>query len=268
LSGPGPAQQTDRHGLFDRILDIYVRDGLVYYRALQIERAPLDRYVASLDVAAAQISGWPRDEQLAFWINAYNALVLRTVIDHYPIRGKASEYPANSIRQIPGAFEARRHRVAGRSLTLDEIETKVLASLDDARALLALGRGAIGSGRLRSEAYRAARLELQLGETVKECAARTSCVRVDARQGVLDVSPLFSWREDVFARSFGAAGGDRWGGRSPIERAVVSMVYPHLFPGERDFLSANTFQMKYGEFDWQLNDLTGRDVPDGPRSHR
>ena len=49
-----------------------------------------------------------RDRQLAYWINAYNAFVLRTVIDDYPIRGRAADYPPNSIRQIPGAFE-RRH---------------------------------------------------------------------------------------------------------------------------------------------------------------
>ena len=56
-----------------------------------------------------------REDQIAFWLNAYNALVLRTVIDHYPIRAAHAEYPANSIRQIPGAFERLQHRVAGRT---------------------------------------------------------------------------------------------------------------------------------------------------------
>jgi hypothetical protein len=267
-----PAQQTDRHGLFDRILDIYVRDGLVYYRALQIERASLDRYVAALDVPAAQVASWSRDDQLAFWINAYNALVLRTVIDNYPIRGKASEYPSNSIRQIPGSFETRRHRVAGQMLTLDEIETKFLLPLGDARAVLALGRGALGSGRLRSEAYRAARLELQLADVVKECASRTSCVRVDSSEGLLEVSPVFSWREEAFVRSFAAGASEQWANRSPIERAVLSMVYAHLFPSERAYLSSNKFQMRFGALDWTLNDLTGRTGGDDdthePRPHR
>src|SRR5215212_4218203 len=94
------------HRPFDEILDLYVRDGLVYYHALKLERGKFDRYVQALgEVNADTVKGWPRERQLAYWINAYNAFVLRTVIDGYPIRGRSSEYPANSIRQIPGAFE-------------------------------------------------------------------------------------------------------------------------------------------------------------------
>src|SRR5947207_11016362 len=88
---------------YDEILDTYVRDGLVYYRALKLERAKFDAYVATL--AGVSIESAPRDEQLAFWLNAYNAIVLQTVIDHYPIAQRSSQYPAHSIRQIPGAFE-------------------------------------------------------------------------------------------------------------------------------------------------------------------
>src|SRR5437763_310582 len=65
----------------DQILDLYVRDGLVYYRALKAERGKLDAYTAWL--AEAPVEPAPRDEQLAFWLNAYDALVLKTVVDHY-----------------------------------------------------------------------------------------------------------------------------------------------------------------------------------------
>ena len=66
---------------------------------------------------------------MAFWLNAYNALVLKTVVDHYPIPQRSSEYPARSIRQIPGAFERTAHRVAGRTVTLDQIEQTILAGV-------------------------------------------------------------------------------------------------------------------------------------------
>ena len=87
------------HAAFDKILDAYVRDGFVYYQALQKERGGLDRYLASLEIPRARIDGWPKPDQAAFWLNAYDALVLRTVIDAYPIKGKSSEYPAKSIRR-------------------------------------------------------------------------------------------------------------------------------------------------------------------------
>src|SRR5688500_4022885 len=121
------------HAPFDQILDLQVRDGLVYYRALRGERARLDRYVASLDVPAATYNGWPRDQQVAFWLTAYNAFVLQTVLNHYPLRGRAAAYPSSSIRQIPGAFEKLPHRAAGRTVTLDEIEKSILPAFKDPR---------------------------------------------------------------------------------------------------------------------------------------
>ena len=41
------------------------------------------------------------------------------------------------------------------------------------------------------------------------------------------------------------------------ERAILTLIEPMLFPGERAFLSANRFALRYQEFDWRLNDLTG-----------
>src|SRR5204862_3632974 len=115
--------------------------------------ARFDRYVEALGgVSADTLKGWSRARQLAYWINAYNAFVLRTVIDNFPIRGRSSDYPQNSIRQIPGSFERRQFRTGGRMLTLDAIEKDVIGGFAEPRALLALGRGALGSPRLKSEA--------------------------------------------------------------------------------------------------------------------
>ena len=252
-----PGAQTDLHAPFDKILDTHVRDGYVYYQALHKDRAALDRYVASLDVPKAGIDGWSKAEQEAFWLNGYNALVLRTVIDAYPIKARSAQYPPRSIRQIPGAFETIKHRIGGQSLTLDEIEKNVIAKFGDARLLLALGRGALGSGRLHSEAFQGARLEEQLELAVKECSTRVNCIKIDRAGDTLEVTPLVSWREAPVVQSYAAKGAERWGSRSPIERAIAAMVYPHLFESEQEYLAANTFKMKYGEFDWRLNDLTG-----------
>ncbi len=264
LAPARPRAQTapgSLHAPLDKILDTYVRDGFVYYLALQKERGALDRYLASLDVPRARIEGWPKADQEAFWLNAYDAFVLRTVIDAYPIKGKSPEYPAKSIRQIPGAFEQLKHRVGGQLLTLDQVEKDILAKFGDARLVLALGRGAIGSGRLRSEVFTGATLDQQLTLVVTECATRVNCVKVDRDRNVFEVTPLVSWREDLFVQSFAEAGRPMWPNRSPLERAVAAMVFLHLFPSERDYLRANTFQMTYGQFDWRLNDLTGG-VPD------
>ena len=258
--GRAAAQMPDVplfHRSFDQLLDVNVRDGLVYYRALKSERGRLDRYVASLNVPAATYDGWSREEKMAFWLNAYNAIVLQTVINHYPIRGKAGTYPASSIRQIPGAFEQAKHRLVGRSLTLDDIEKTVLPQFKDPRLFLALGRGAISSGRLRSEAYLADRLERQLAAVASEFVNHAPLFKIDRLTGEVAVTPIISWREAEFVAAYDKGETGPFAKRSPIERAVINFVMPHLLPLERELVEKNEFKMVFQQFDWRLNDLSG-----------
>ena len=241
---------------FVEILDLNVRDGLVYYRALKGGRAKLDGYINSL--AAVPIDSTPREEQMAFWLNAYNALVLQTVVDHYPIVQRTREYPARSIRQIPGAFERLTHRVGGKTVTLDQIEQTILPGFHDSRVYLALGRGAVGSGRLRSEAYDASRIEEQLAEAAGECLNHGQCIDIDRVQNKVRASAIFSWREKEFASAYADKASSIFSTRSPIERAVLAFIDPKLLTTEREFLAKNEFKVEYIPFDWSLNDLTGR----------
>src|SRR5215212_6462486 len=125
---PAPGAEL-LHRPLDQILDTNVRDGLVYYRALKSDRGRLDRYVASLNVTAAVYHGWSKPQQMAFWVNAYNAFVLQTVINNYPLRG--------TIKQIPGAFDRAPFRAAGHTLTLDQIEKTILPEFKEPRLFLA-----------------------------------------------------------------------------------------------------------------------------------
>ena len=240
----------------DRVFDLYVRDGLVYYSALRSERAVIDRFLASIRDAPAGFGDWDRDGQKAFWLNAYNAIVLETVLDHYPIQGTSPEYPSNSVRQIPGAFDDRAHRVAGRVVTLDAIETDILTELGDPRVFLALGRGAVDGGRLRSETYRGVGIDAQLTQIVREFATTPRYVDLDRFGGRLRVSAIFGWREAEFVAALADQG---WldSGRTALERAILNLIEPELFPVEQAFLRENSFRLSFHEFDWRLNDLTG-----------
>lgn len=227
--------------LYDQILDTRVRDGFVYYRLLKADRRGLDRFVASL--AGAEVPQG-RSEQIAFWLNAYNAVVLQTVVSHYPTR---------SIRQIPGAFQ-RLHRIAGRSLSLDQIEQVILPQFHDPRVFFALGRGAAGSGRLRSEVYTGASLEQQLTEQMKECAERDGCIRVNGATNRLQASQIFQWRRKEFSEAYANADGTR----PPLERAVLAYAGPRHVEAERQLLANDGFKVEYPPFDWTLNDLATR----------
>jgi hypothetical protein len=254
-----PAEGADPlHVPLDQLLDVNVRDGLVYYRALKSDRSRLDRYIASLNVPAQAYSGWTRDQQVAFWLNAYNAFVLETVIDNYPIRGRTTSFPATSIKQIPGAFEQTKHRAAGRSLTLDEIEKSILPEFKDARLYLALGRGAIGSGRLRSEAYTGERLKQQLDSVQSEFVSEEQMIQIDRAANLLSVTPIFSWREAEFVTGYDPGATGTFAQRSPVERAIVAFVLPHLLRLEKELVQKNEFKVEFRQFDWRLNDLSGR----------
>ena len=253
-----PAPGADPlHVPFDRILDANVRDGLVYYRALQAGRGALDRYVGSLNVPKATYDGWSREAQMAFWVNAYNAVVLQTVVNRYPIRGRSDDYPASSLRQVPGAFSQAAHRLAGRTVSLDEIEKTILPPFKEPRLQLALGRGAVGSPRLRSEAYTAARLEGQLKDVQAEFVADEHLLRVDRGGGQISVTAILSWHADSFIAAYDPGATGPFAQRSPIERALVAFITPHLLPLEREFVQQNQFKVTYHPFDWSLNDLTG-----------
>jgi hypothetical protein len=256
LAAPQAQQPTIVLGPFDLILDTYVRDGYVYYRALRIERRRLDEYIRT--IGSIDVDKRTRNEQMAFWLNAYNALVLRTVIDNYPAPRRSTEYPQRSIRQTPGAFERLPHRVANRTLTLDQIEQTILPKFEDPRLYFALGRGAVGGGRLRSEAFAADTIEKQLAEVASECVTRAECIQVEAATNKLMASAIFSWHEKEFVAAYADKGPPAYANRSPIERAILAFVQPKLLQTERDFLEKNTFQLAYKPFDWSLNDLTGR----------
>ena len=230
---------------YDQFLDRYARDGIFSYREISSERGTIDRYVASLNSPSvvSALPGWDVPRQIAFWINAYNAISLQTAIAHYP----------GSIHQVAGAFDRLKHAVGGKNLTLDEIENTVLASYHDPRIHLVLGRSTMGSGRLRSETFNGNRLESQLAQSAQQFATRPEKVRVDALAGTLSVSPIFSWRANAFIDAYA---GKSLGlpGRSPIELAIVGFLKPYLLKSETAYLEKNTWKLVYLEYDWSLND--------------
>ena len=141
---------------------------------------------------------------------------------------------------------------------LGDFFIRLLETDGDARVYFALGRGAIGSGRLRSEAFVAGRLEEQLAEVAGECVTRAQCIQIERDAGKVKISSIFSWREKEFVAAYADAAPPAFATRGPIERAVLTFVEPKLLPAEKEFIAKNTFQVVYTPFDWTLNDLTGR----------
>lgn len=240
-----------QHALLGEVLKRHVRDGSVDYAALGRERAILDRYVEQLTkVEPAVVEGWSRAQRLAFWINAYNALTLRTIVDHYPIRRRSLvgvAFPANSIWQISGAFKAARHRVAGQRLSLDDIEHRIIRpTFAEPRIHMALVCAARSCPVLRPEPYVAARLDAQLAEQTRRFAAdRVHGLRLAPDGRGVEVSSIFKWFGEDFAPL--AAGNEK--------RGVFAFLAAHT---EDAALQARLHDaatsLDYLDYDWTLND--------------
>lgn len=136
--------------LYGEILKQYVTgNGLVDYRRLKNNRIALDNFCASVSsLDPAIYDAWTEKGKIALWINVYNALTLKVVLDHYPIKASFFEsaiYPRNSIRQIPGVWDKLTFPVMGRELTLDGIEHGILRSkFGEPRIHIALVCGSMG----------------------------------------------------------------------------------------------------------------------------
>src|SRR5205814_4482033 len=112
------------HAALDTVLSRHVRNGRVDYGALRRDPGPLDRYLAA--VADARPDAWSREEQIAFWVNVYDARVLDGVLRHPGIR---SVLDVGKERGGSGVgFFAEPRLTAGAPRTLDQIEKDILCA--------------------------------------------------------------------------------------------------------------------------------------------
>ena len=114
------------HGLWTSVLKKHSKDGFVNYKALQADHADLDAYlgfVAKFSPESKPESFPTREDRMAYAINAYNAYVVKGVIDHYPCES------VKSIGTIPyDFFKKIEYPFGGKSYTLNAWETKARAT--------------------------------------------------------------------------------------------------------------------------------------------
>ncbi|MGH9350284.1 MAG: DUF547 domain-containing protein [Vicinamibacterales bacterium] len=232
----------------------YVHPPRVDYAALTAARATLDRVVAKLDSPPARAEpGWTREQRMAFWINAYNALTLRAIVDHYPIQsGWFTRQPRNSIRHIDGVWTDLTWRVAGRTVTLDDIEHRTVRPVfKDARIHFALNCASISCPPLAAEPYRPATLDAQMNEAARAYLASPEGLRVDG--GTLRVSSIFKWYGEDFVAEYSRLGP---GACDAHERAILGTVIRYGPPAAAELARSGQARIAFLDYDWSLNDVS------------
>ena len=219
------------------------------------------RRVAERD--ARDLRGWPREAQMAFWVNAYNAFVLQT--RHRPLPDSRAQRRLSraSIRQIPGAFEQRpaSRRRAERDARRDREDDPA-----GVQGAAALPRARPRRGRQRPPAQRG--LHRRIGSSSNSPRCRRSSSPTAHAQSTARRAGL-RYADSQLARGR-VRRGLRQGRDRPVRAALARSSArssrssrPHLLPLENEFIEKNQFKMTFHPFDWRLNDLTGGAPSDG-----
>ena len=221
------------------LLHQYVNDrGLVDYQGINARsRQKLIDWLEK----SAQVDPESLDakQQLALWLNLYNALVIEQILQHYPL-----ESILPKVFGIPNWFAFWRffarpvYTIGGNRYSLNQIEHGLIRpQFQDPRVHFALVCAALGCPLLRNEAYQGDRLELQLEEDAKRFINNPDKVYHDRRAGVLCCSKIFKWYERDFLA---------------VSDSVPAYIQTYL----TDFSAASTLEIKYLDYDWRLNQRT------------
>ncbi len=227
------SMETFSHTLFDDVLQTFVdTEGKIDYARLKAEPEKLEAYLDLLAVANREEMSY--NEELAFWINAYNALVIKGVVDRYPTTS------VRKIKPFGGFFSRLRFQVAGKSYTLNQIEHDVIrAEFVDARVHFVLVCASRGCPSLENRAFLKETVEERLEAATLKFARDPEKVRLDREERRLYLSKIFKWYESDFTEGYAG---------------VVDFLMDYLSPADVNFLETEEVESRYLEYDWTLND--------------
>ena len=247
------------HFLFSEVLSEHVSNGLVNYRALKENSAGLNKYLQELvNIDPEMFKEWTREQQLAMWINAYNAYTIKAILDHYPIEHSwlsdpLGQYPDNSIRQIKGVWEDMTWEVMGEKLTLNHMEHVIMRrELVDTRIHFVLVCASKGCPNLESRAFEASDLDERLNQAGINYIYDSHKVRIDRKNKIVQLPQIYKWFDEDFEE--GTQDKQLFKEHSSGEAGILSWVYRYANKEDRELLKNNAFKITYLYYDWALNE--------------
>lgn len=227
----------------------FVREGGVDYSGLASRVDWLARTVdGTLSVPGADVRRFSEPNRLTFWINAYNLLTIDLIVREWSAR----KGRLKSIKEIEGAWSRPKWTVAGRSLSLDEIEHEILRKeFREPRIHFALVCASKSCPALRSTPFEAAFLDAQLDSAAREFVLDPSRNDFTPRNGAIRISKIFDWYKKDFVGVYSDATFERLYGK---ELGAVLAYVGRFLPAETvAALRAKRVRVTYLPYDWSLN---------------
>ena len=237
-------QKVD-HSALDRFLQTYlvsssannsVTQGANLIRYAEVSQADhdaLNNYIAKLEgIRASELN---RDEQLAFWINLYNAKTISVIVENYPT--ESIRAIKSSFLDFKGPWNDKSLRVEGVDLSLDNIENKIIRPVfNDPRIHYAVNCAAIGCPNLREKAYKSETLNTVLDEQARAYINNPRGVFIENDR--VTASRIFLWYKGDFGEN---------------ENEVLDHIRTYASPTLRQSLEGIEDIHRF-EYDWSLND--------------
>ncbi|MEO0534864.1 MAG: DUF547 domain-containing protein [Cyanobacteria bacterium P01_A01_bin.123] len=230
---------------YAEVLETYVDDqGLIDYAQLQANRQQLDSFVASFAaVTPSDFETWTEAEQIAYWVNAYNAITLQSIVNQEPLKG--------SIKDILGVWRITTHSVLDQSKTLDDIEHNTLrANHNEPRIHAALVCAAISCPPLRAEPFRGDDLDAQLEDQSQKFIDSPMGLQIDRDNNQVMLSMIFNWFGQDWIPTYGVDEGFTG---NDAERAVLNFITNYVSEEDAAYLREGNYEVKYLDYDWALN---------------
>ena len=247
VSAPAATATTgDAHRDWDELLRRHVRGDRVDYDGFQRDRALLRRYLDSL---REPVPGLPsRNDEIALWINAYNAATIDLVVRERIARGGR----LRSIKDIPAPWSRPRWRIAGAERSLDDMEHEILRKrFREPRVHFALVCASRSCPALRPTAYRSAFLDAQLDSAARAFVRDPALNRFEPTDGTIRISKIFDW----YAKDFAGLVKDETLERlyGPDRGAVIAYVARYLDASTGARLRSSKRRVTFMSYDWSLN---------------
>jgi hypothetical protein len=246
---PLPAEGFD-YQWWNDALGRWVHDGRVDYEAVRAEEDDLRRFVATLSVAGPRSTPErfrTEPERLAYYLNAYNALVLFAVIDNWPIESVHDVHGWLDPRKGFGFFYGLQIPLDGGRTNLYDLENEVIRGFMDARIHAAINCASKSCPALAPYAFEPARLDAQLDEVTRHFCSEAPHVAIDESNERIRLSAIFDWYRVDFeeqARRLGKPATTL----GFIEAFASSEISEALARAESE-----GYEVEFQPYDWTLN---------------
>lgn len=189
------------HSIFDALLKTHVDpDGNVDYKALLQDSAKLNQYLKLLSDNPPNARSWTPNDQLAYWINAYNAFTLQLIINHYPVKSIKDIGSKIQIPFVNTPWDIKFIRIGDKKYDLNNIEHNILRkNFNEPRIHFAIVCASFSCPKLRQEAYVGTKIEQQLTEQAKDFLANKHKNMITAEK--IKISKIFSWFKGDFTEN-------------------------------------------------------------------